>query len=82
MAAIFNLCKKGVKYLRYRLCPRLNVFRMVKTTYMPILMLLTQFAAMVELVGPLKKYADFEAFCWLAKLKKVCFIHSIFLFSF
>ena len=51
MAAIFNLCKKGVKYLRYRLCPRLNVFRMVKTTYMPIFMLLTQNAVINGSLG-------------------------------
>ena len=53
MAAIFNLCKKGVKYLRYRLCPRLNVFRMVKTktTYMPIFMILTQNAVINGSLG-------------------------------
>ena len=51
MAAIFNLCKKGVKYLRYRLCPRLNVFRMVKTTYMPNFMLLTQNAVINGSLG-------------------------------
>ena len=63
MAAIFNLCKKGVKYLRYRLSPRLNVFRMVKTTYMPIFMLLTQFAAMVELVSQLNATSSDKLNC-------------------